>query len=403
MQDKIKFALIGLGAAIIIMLFLLLQSGQYVSRLKADKENLSQSNNSLNAQLASLNKENKQIKEEFNNAKKTLERLDKEKNDAEKAFKALVDENNRLKSGVAQLNSKLATVQVKAPAPAASAKAAEESISPAADAYWAGVLKKKAELELRLDGVRQELKTVRIDNEQLRREKDKLSLDLQTYESEQKDAIREFEYNKKLADNLTAELAREKNDKFQIAENLKSLRTENRFLKQQLKIIYDRKTRLEDKFSALQDKNAALESNMAKMESFVREKILQVDSLKNDLGIASTSQGEGGFPSGDKKTDLPSGKKESIELAPIVVNPQEENSPDNQKKKVFSVVAINKDNNFVVVNIGSDSGVKNGDTIQVFRNDDPVAILEVIQARENISACDIKSENTPIAVGDTVR
>ncbi len=399
MQDKMKFVLIGLAAVIIIMLFLLLQSGQFVGKLKTERDTLKEASNSLNAQLSNLNKENKQIKEEFNTAKKSLEKVGIEKSEIEKTFESLTEERDRLKSGLKQLNAQLATVRTNATV----AGEPREAASPTADAYWAGILKKKAELELKLENLRGELKAAKLENEQLKREKDKLGLDMQSYETDQKDANREFEYNKKLVDNLTTELTREKTDKFQVMETMKALKNENRFLKQQLKITYDRKTKLEEKFSELQDKNAVLESNMVKMESFVREKILQVDSLKNDLGIMLPAQGEGRSFSRERPEDSFVKKKGAIELAPIVVRPQEENHPKEQAGKTASVIAVNRDNNFAIVGIGSSSGVKIGDTFQIFRASDPIAIVEVIQARENISACDIKNENIPIAVGDTVR
>jgi DNA repair exonuclease SbcCD ATPase subunit len=403
MQDKIKFALIGLAAAIIIMLFLLLQSGQYAGKLKTEKSNLEETNNSLNSQLSRLQKENNQIKEEFIAARRIFEQVEAEKATAETTFKSLVEERDRLRSDLEQLRAKLTAAQA-APAEKSEVKKGfEESVSPSADAYWAGVLKKKAELELTIEGLSRELKSAKLENEQLKRDKTQLGLDLQAYDSDQKDAHRVFEYNKKLADNLTTDLAREKTDKFQMAEILKSLKNENNSLKQQLKILFERKTKLEEQFSALQDKNSQLENSMVKMESFVREKILQADSLRSDLGIMSAAQGPGEVASGAGSTELSSRKRNAIELAPIVVRPQEEDDPQEQEEKAASVVAINQENNFVIVDAGLGSGVKKGDTFQVFRNDDPVAVLEVIQVREKISACDIKSENTPIAVGDTIR
>ena len=382
-----KFVLIILGAIIIIMLFLLLQSGQYVGKLRTERDELKESGNVQTAKIASLNTENKRIKEDFNSVKKSLEKIDTEKVEAESGFKSLLEEKNRLKLGIEQLNARLAAGQPGVNKPEeASIKAIEAAPSPTADAYWAGILKKKAELELKLEDLRNDLKAAKLENEQLKREKDKLDLDIQTYETDQKDSSREFEYNKKLADNLTAELAREKTDKFQMSETVKSLKKENKFLKSQLKTIYDHKTKLEDKFAELQDKNAALERNMVKMEAFVREKILQVDSLRTDLGI------------------MPSAKS-SIELPPIVVKPGEDDTFDKPQSsaKAVSIIAVDRDNNFAIVNAGSGSGIKVGDTFQLSRKGEPVGTVVVIQARDNISACDIKNEFTPIAIGDIAK
>ena len=57
----------------------------------------------------------------------------------------------------------------------------------------------------------------------------------------------------------------------------------------------------------------------------------------------------------------------------------------------------------MVIDLGKDSGIKLGDTFKVYREDKTVATLEVIQARQSISACDIKEEITAIKAGDIVR
>ncbi len=399
MQDKMKFICIGLAAVIVIMLFFLLQSGQYVTKLKTDKDALNEKNSSLSAQINNLDKENKQIKEEFNTTKQSLEKVELEKAEAEKAFKSLTKEKAKLEAGIEELTAKSMEARGGASFSGGANIRIEEAPSPTGDVYWAGILKKKAELEVRLETLRDEMNAAKLENEQLRREKDKLAMDMRSFEADHQDARREYIYNKKLADNLTSELSREKTDKFQTVEALKALKNENRFLKQQLKIIYDRKTKLEEKFVELQGKNSLLESNMAKMEAFVKEKIIQVDSLRDDLGIMPSRGSSSMSDSPGSSTK----EKDFIELAPIVVRPQEETSLKTQENKTVSVIAVNKNSNFVIVNAGSSSGVRIGDTFQLFRKDDPVAIVEVIQARENNSACDIKNENTPVAVGDIVK
>ncbi len=403
MQDKMKFVLIGLAAVIIIMLFLLLQSSQYVGKLKTERDELKEAGNALSAQISNLNAENKRIREDFNSAKKSLDKVEADKAEAEKRFKSLAEERDQLKAGLDALSVKIASVKSAAVKQEEPKKESETPTSSGADAYWAGILKRKAELELKLDNLIKDLKAAKLENDQLKQEKSKLELDMHTYETETKDTTREFEYNKKLADNLTAELTREKNYKFQLSETLKALKSENKFLKSQLKAIYDRKTKLENKFSELQEKNAALETSMAKMESFVREKILQVDSLRTDLGIIMPEDSQRNSFS-QSPGALGSKGKSSIELAPIVVkNTEEDLLQAPQAKKAVSVIAINRENNFAILNIGSSSGVKVGDTFRIFKKDILAAEVEVIQVRDNISACDINNESMAIAVGDIAK
>jgi hypothetical protein len=67
------------------------------------------------------------------------------------------------------------------------------------------------------------------------------------------------------------------------------------------------------------------------------------------------------------------------------------------------VLSINRDNNFIVVDLGEDAGVKPGDNFRVYREEKPIASVEAIQVRRTISACDIKKETTSVKIGDVVR
>jgi hypothetical protein len=66
-------------------------------------------------------------------------------------------------------------------------------------------------------------------------------------------------------------------------------------------------------------------------------------------------------------------------------------------------VSINKENNFVIIDLGQNSGVNIGDRLSVYRGDTYVGELEIIQVRTDISAADIKKQSMPIQAGDSVR
>ncbi len=67
------------------------------------------------------------------------------------------------------------------------------------------------------------------------------------------------------------------------------------------------------------------------------------------------------------------------------------------------VVSVNKDNNFVVVDIGESQNIQVGETLNVYRDSKYIARLAVIQVRKDISAADIKDQWTDIKVGDIIR
>ncbi|MBU2221853.1 MAG: hypothetical protein KJ722_04465, partial [Candidatus Omnitrophica bacterium] len=97
-------------------------------------------------------------------------------------------------------------------------------------------------------------------------------------------------------------------------------------------------------------------------------------------------------------------KKESVELPAIVVRPQKEISSTplnyNQKGKVS---LVNKENKFLIISLGYESGVRVGDIFKIYNKENKeIAVIEAIRVRRDITACDIKSESAPITIGDVV-
>ncbi|MFC1805172.1 hypothetical protein ACFLZ3_05050, partial [Candidatus Omnitrophota bacterium] len=102
--------------------------------------------------------------------------------------------------------------------------------------------------------------------------------------------------------------------------------------------------------------------------------------------------------------------QDSVELSPIVVRPfgAEIYEPEIgalEVSRVLSgeVLAVNKGNNFVVIDLGSDAGLGVGDTLRVFRNNYAFATIEVIQVRAGIAACNINQSIGPIRAKDQVK
>ncbi|MGE5197909.1 MAG: hypothetical protein ACM3IL_05330, partial [Deltaproteobacteria bacterium] len=257
------------------------------------------------------------------------------------------------------------------------------------------ILKSKTELELQIQNVRRELKNVQITSDQLQKEKSALALEVKNLTREKSDLKRQLDYNQKMMDSIGVELVREKNDKFQIQENLKPVKEENRYLRAQLQALINRKAALEKKLLDWEDKGNTLNNRLSEMESMLKEKSLQIDTLKREI--------ESGGKAG------PGTKKEPVELPEIVVRPQApEEIPvpavmPESNALTGKVLAVNHDNNFVIIDLGDDAGVNVGNTFTIYRDGSGIASVSVIQTRKNISACDIKREGSPIKVGDIVR
>jgi len=178
-------------------------------------------------------------------------------------------------------------------------------------------------------------------------------------------------------------------------DNLKTIRSENGVLSRQLKSLVGRKEALDKKVQSLQDSKSTAEKRLNEMETMLTDRISKIDSLKNELDAIKSGKVE----------DLEKVNKESVELPAIVVRSSPVTGREKAEIKEFpgKVLAVNLESNFVVIDLGSSSGVKVGDVFNVYRDARSVGSIGVIQTRPNIAACDIKRMSTPIRIGDSVK
>jgi chromosome segregation ATPase len=412
MVDKTKFIIMGLVGILVISLFLNWQV--YSSKLEAERErdSLKTENTSLNKKVEEGISDNRDLKTKISMLSIDIERLTREREEAEKKFEFVNKEREELANKLriqAQSRPVIITTPVQEQKP--------PSLPIVDDAYWASVLKAKANLELQLESVNSKLKTLESGNEQLKKDKAALDLEMKSIGNERQELKRQLEYNQKLMDSLAQELVREKNDKFQLQENLEnslsSLKNENTLLKKQLSNLGSQKTELEnrlagmdDKAKGLQKEKTELENKLNVMDSLVKENISQIGSLKKRLEAAARKE---------EVIVATEGAKEAVELPPIIVRPKTEAKIETVTERsaplsftstdlTGKVLSVNKDSNFIIVDLGEESGIRAGDSFRVYRdNNQEIATVEVIQVRQNISACDIKKETVSIKIGDTIR
>lgn len=417
MPDKKIIVIIGLLVIIAAVGFFTLGKVNQVSILQRDKIGLEEEKKTLNVKLESMIKENLAFKEKLVSFDERMEKLGAEKNEVQKRFESALKEKDDLKNEIKKLNKDIAAERDKSEiirsAPRSSQEAAEEGPAEAEnDSYWAGILKNKAELELEVETLRADLDALKETNAKLAQAKSTLALELKSQSRGTRDSERQLMYNNKVIDSLTQELFREKSDKLIIQANLNSLEADNALLKDQLKNLDARKAELETKFAEVQAKNKLMENNLTRMEVFIRQKVMQMDNLKDELGNLQQpriiSAAETAKPAAAAKKEAAGPQKEAVQLQPIVVRPQEggKNKPamDAPKSKNAEVLALNAENNFVIINAGEGSGVKVGDRFRVYnKKRSSVSDIEVIQVRKNIAACDIKTDNYNIEVGDEIK
>ncbi|MBL7151826.1 MAG: hypothetical protein ISS89_04475 [Candidatus Omnitrophica bacterium] len=403
MEQKTKFILVGLTGVALIFIFLYLQALNSKQLVIKERDNFKNENVSLAGRIEKNTKDLREAQNKMSSLRLELETVSKEREDLQKNYETARQDKEEL---LTKLQSQVAQVQVR-PVQDASGRS---------DEYWAGVLKEKTELQMQLGSIHKDLKTYQVKNEELLRDKSSLELDITGLKRQQEELQRQIEYNKKIMDSIAQELVWEKNEKLKIEENIAPFKKENAQLIRQLKGLNKQKIDLERKLQRIQEDKGGLADKLGDMETMLVDKISQINNLKDELeDMRHQMQQEGRI---QPKAISEKGKESVVELPPIVVRPAEstqklitapaitmpsQEAVSGAAKPRGSVLTVNRESNFVIVDLGDDAGVKSGAIFQVYRGKDPVAIIEVIKTSKSVSACDIKEEKTPVKVGDVLR
>jgi len=312
-------------------------------------------NNDLSSRLASVNKELEQVQAE-------REALKQKYQNAKEAKELLSDQVARLKS------MKIKAIPSQASVPAEGKR----------DAYWQDVLQKKAELEIRIQDLIPKLGEVALQFKKAERKNQDLKRQIDDLKGKNEDLNRKVIFNNRTISIITKDLVREREDRKAALDRLDSLKQENVSLSAELKLVKSRQSDLEKSFKQTMDEKEILSRKVKDMAAILQEKSLSISSLQDQLSGAVSSA----------KKVMPSETK-AVELPPIVVKSESSSSVPTSMIR-GRVLAVNDKDKFIIIDVGSSTGIKPGDRFTVLRNNRKIGIVEVIQARIDISACDIK-------------
>lgn len=265
------------------------------------------------------------------------------------------------------------------------------------------------------------------ERKQLEEKVNALSNDLGKASREKSDAQKQYELALKERDGLLEKIGilQKANDQLRgdlsnlqrerqrlgqsMEKNLAPLREENMQLKQQLDNLNSLKVKMEAELNQLKGEKSGLEHKLEMIDEVLQRKLTRYRyfSVKDELDAVT---GGAATQTQEQAATVQSSNKESVELPPIVVRPQNQPYPEIPKAREVSsarpagsVLEVNRENGFVIIDLGADAGVKMGDTFKAYKQGSAVANLEVIQVRQGISACDIKTELVPVQAGDLVK
>src|SRR3989338_5521239 len=263
-----------------------------------------------------------------------------------------------------------------------------ESLQDAQEEHWAQLLKEKADLELEMDKLKKELSEHSIEIVELKQANEALQIELDTVKHEKEEMEEDIQHNEALVNNLSVELARTKNDRKFVADKVAKLEQQNTELRQQIKKLSSAKTAVEKSIVRLVQDKDGVQKKLEQTETLVQSKIDEIWEIKDSLDRSFQAA----------KSTPTAGE---VELPPIVVSAGgssklsgsfilEGTRPGFEGK----IVSINEGNNFVIIDVGEKRCIHPGDILGVYRGSEYIARLEVIQARQDISAADLKDQRS---------
>jgi predicted nucleic acid-binding Zn-ribbon protein len=399
-----------------------------ISGLTTRAKKLEDDADQLNSKITQAQQEKAQaqslyddLKHKSDDLQSQIDQANSDRDDWKNRFETLSRERDdlmqKLKNRPTQIIYKDRIVQAPA-APAAAPAAVENSPMPTTpvdvttgqgEQYWASVLKQKAALQVEIDKEKAELDKAALQVVDLKKQNSDLQVQIKQVVNEKDEIIQKIKYGQDLADNLSIDLARSRDDQQSVNERADRLKKENLDLMSQIRDLSSAKLDLERTVSRLTDDKDAMQKKLIETESVIQNRIDDIWKIKEGL---------------DKKLaeNAPSSSTPgSMELPPIIVNApansnqqqaavaaQAASEPNpasaGEGKRQGTIISINESNNFVITDLGQEnSTVSVGNPLTVYRNSNAIATLEVIQVRRDISAADIKEKSDELKVGDIVK
>jgi chromosome segregation ATPase len=227
---------------------------------------------------------------------------------------------------------------------------------------------------------------------------------------------------------LSEEMEKLSTEKTQVAENYNAALKEKQELQDNIeelnrqKEYWDRKAKeaqKEDLGAVLSQKKVGLDRSIEQLETKLAEKQEELKnaadndaeaSLKEEVAIIER---ELNIQEATKLLlletigrleEVKKGASGKVELAPIVVQPAGEKKGPAASAKERKITRIDQANKLAIVNLGTKDKVEVGKTLYALRDGKKIAELEVLIARDKLSACKIKTvdKGFSLKTGDNI-
>lgn len=345
----------------------------------------------LSAQLTASNNEKVELASKLDGIERQLKSLEADKNDVKSKYENVLSEREDLRRELASAKKGKAFLENRI----------HEMES---EMFVANLLKDKVSLEVERDRLKKSLIPKDEEIDKLKSESMEKDVRLSKLETEKNLIDEKLKDAGQVAEILSRDLLKEK-------ESVQAERQEFEKSKIEANILKTRISELEEasrEYNRLFAEREDMKIKLSKLESDLNYKDHELEKLKIALAEKPTENQK------EFRAEAYH-KPEEVELPPIVLSSGQPKSmarlttPSLERIGQDSslkgrIVTVNRDHNFVVIDLGKQDGIGIGNRFDVYRGDMPVGSLEVIQTRDRIAAADIKDvrEGLYIEINDIV-
>ena len=266
------------------------------------------------------------------------------------------------------------------------------------DMFVASLLKQKVSLEVEIQRLRSEIDPKNQEISRLKAEGMDKEIILSRLQEENNLIEQRLKDSEQVAQILSSDILKEKDLNKDDKAAHEKIAMENNALKSRIGEL----GKIAKEYNILLAEKEDMRTKIAKLESDIEYKNREIDKFKIAFQENAARHGE----TRAEAYHSP----EEVNLPPIITQktaklttPSLERIGEKSELK-GRIVTVNKEHNFVVIDLGKQDGIGIGNKFNVYREDMFLGSIEIIQARDRIAAADIKDlkEGMDIEINDTV-
>ena len=321
---------------------------------------LNKENDSLSVKIEKTEKEKLNLTNQLQQFQEKIKELTTTKTGFSNKLDSLMEENQKLASGLKDLTQDKLILE----------KKIEDWQN---DTFLSDLIKEKASLEIQLSALKQELQVTQPNLQDIFSSQTTVDAKLDEIIQAKVKMEEALKSERQLTENLSYQLLEERKERILAkAEkgNIQSKLDETERLQNSLQIQLAKATA---DLEIVKKEKESLSSQLVLLSQTIGTKTKELEAMSSVLD----------------KIPTPTRTSSSVQLPPVIVRADkriEWTVPRSQG----DIISIDREHNFVIINLGEDDGIRPGLIFKVTQQDVDIAEVEVIQARQSISACNIK-------------